>query len=147
MTEREEKWNAFVESDRATNNGLIVDQYQEVRQVMDDPISYQATLNGYLVGVLKNATLNSEFYKPYDGFMSLQDFPIVDKEILKQNWDKVLVPEYKDRTDNKEKHTSGSTGTPFQVIWDHRKHCRMIADSKFFAKIGGRSRMRELSAL
>lgn len=137
MTERERKWNAFVANDRATNKGLIVDQYQEVRQIMDNPAQYQATLKGYLVGVLKNATLHSEFYKPYDNFKSLRDFPIVTKEILKQNWDKVVVPEYKDRTDNKEKHTSGSTGTPFQVIWDHRKHCRMIADSKLFAREGG----------
>lgn len=137
MTEREKKWNAFVEDDIKGNNGLIVNQYEEVQRIMENPLEYKATLKGYLTGVLMNATLHSEFYKKYDGFKSLQDFPIVNKEILKQNWDKVLVPEYRDRTDNKEKHTSGSTGTPFQVIWDHRKHCRMIADAKYWAKLGG----------
>lgn len=137
MTERVEKWLNFVESDRKDNHGLIVDQYDEIKKIMKNPEEYKSTLNGYLFGVLKNATLHSEFYKSYDNFKSIQDFPLVDKEILKQNWDKVLVPEYKNRTDNKEKHTSGSTGTPFQVIWDHRKHCRMIADAKFWATQGG----------
>ena len=42
------------------------------------------------------------------------------KEILKNNRDKVFVQEFRGRNDNKEKHTSGSTGTPFQVYWDHR---------------------------
>lgn len=137
MTERETKWNAFVECDIRENNGLIVDQYEEIQRIMKNPLDYRATLNGYLMGVLKNATLHSEFYKQFDGFRTLQDFPVVNKEILKQNWDKVFVLEYRDRADNKEKHTSGSTGTPFQVIWDHRKHCRMIADAKYWAKLGG----------
>lgn len=137
MTEREEKWNAFVEYDIRENNSLIVNQYEEIQNIMENPLKYKATVDGYLYGVLKNATLHSEFYKPFDKFKSLQDFPIVNKEILKQNWDKVIIQEYKERTDNKEKHTSGSTGTPFRVIWDHRKHCRMISDAKYWAKLGG----------
>lgn len=137
MTEREEKWAAFVESDIQENNGLIVYQYDEVQKIMSNPSEFQSTLHGYLTSLLTHATLHSEFYKKYDGFKNLQDFPLVNKEILKENWDSVLVSEYKDRKDNKEKHTSGSTGTPFQVLWDHRKHCRMIADAKFWAKLGG----------
>lgn len=137
MTEREEKWMAFEKDDLKNNRGLIVNQYKEIQLIMDDPNNLSSFVSDYLVNLLLFATRHSKFYKKYDGFKCLQDFPVVNKEVLKANWDKVLVQEFKERSDNKEKHTSGSTGTPFQVLWDRRKHCRMIADAKFWAKLGG----------
>jgi len=137
MTEREQRWNEFKESDLSINRGLIVNQYGEIQKIMSNPNNYKEFVSGYLTNLLTFVSRNSEFYKKYENYKTLQDFPIVDKEILKQNWNDVLVPAFIGRTDNKEKHTSGSTGTPFQVIWDHRKHCRMISDIKFWAQLGG----------
>lgn len=136
MTEREEKYLAFKMADEINNKGLIVNQCKEVEAIMKEPILTKGFQEGYLTNLLTYATRNSEFYRKYETFKSIKEFPIVDKEILRQNWDRVLVPEFKDRKDNKEKRTSGSTGTPFTVLWDHRKHCRMIADIKYFAKMG-----------
>lgn len=137
MNEREEKWLKFEKSDREENHGLIIDQYSEVQLLMQEPLKLHAFVESYLTDLLAYVSRHSEFYKKYEDFQKLEDFPIVNKEILKQNWDKVFVDEFRGRSDNKEKHTSGSTGTPFQVYWDHRKHCRMIADAKFWAKMGG----------
>lgn len=137
MSEREEKWNQFLKEDIEKNRGLIVNQYEEVQCLMNEPVKLNAFCRNYLMNLLVFASRHSEFYKAYEGFESLQDFPVVNKEILKNNWNKVFVQEFQGRNDNKEKHTSGSTGTPFQVYWDHRKHCRMIADAKYWAKQGG----------
>lgn len=137
MTEREEKWLQFKAEDMDRNRGLIVNQYAEVQKIMSNPKEYAPFVAGYLTNLLTYVSRHSEFYKKYENYNSLQDFPIVDKEILKANWNDVFVSEFKGRADNKEKHTSGSTGTPFQVVWDHRKHCRMIADIKYWAELGG----------
>ncbi len=137
MTEREEKYLAFKNNDLSNNHGLIINQLKEVNAIMNHPQLTEGFRLGYLNNLLSYATENSEFYKPYNNYKSLADFPIVDKEILKQNYDKVFVQKFKNRPDNKEKRTSGSTGTPFTVYWDHRKHCRMIADVKYFASKGG----------
>ena len=137
MTEKEQKWNAFVEQDNEENHGLIVNHYSEVVSLMEHPIMLSAFSKNYLTNLLQYVVEHSEYYKKCRGYKNLQDFPVVNKEILKKNWDKVFVKEFEDKEDNKLKCTSGSTGTPFQVIWDHRKHCRMIADAKYFAKLGG----------
>ncbi len=137
MTEREMKYRDFVEEDLNNNRGLIVNQYSEVKAIMDYPLELEGVRQGYLTNLLTFASRHSEFYKSCEGYKKLQDFPVVNKEILKENWERVFVREFRDRTDNKEKRTSGSTGTPFQLYWDRRKHCRMIADVKWFASIGG----------
>lgn len=134
---REEMWLSFVREDKEDNRGLIVNQYDEVNKIMSQPCEYEAFVSSSLTNLLTYVSRHSKFYSKYEDYKHLQDFPVVDKEILKKNWNDVLVSEFKNREDNKEKHTSGSTGTPFSVIWDHRKHCRMIADIKYWAKLGG----------
>ncbi len=135
--EREEKYLAFLKEDEEKNHGLIVNQLKEVEAVMEEPALTEGFRKGYLTNLLTFATRHSAFYKRYENFKSIEDFPLVNKEILRENWNEVLVPEFKGREDNKEKRTSGSTGTPFVVLWDRRKHSRMIADIKYFAKMGG----------
>lgn len=137
MTERELMWNEFKKDDLENNHGLIVNQLDEIKRIMTNPDEYNSFVEGYLYNLLSFVTQHSAFYKQYADFKKIEDFPVVNKEILKQNWDEVLVPLFKDKNDNKIKHTSGSTGTPFQVVWNHRKHCRMIADIKFWAELGG----------
>ena len=136
MTEREQKWEAFLKDDLLNNNGLISNQYEEIQLLMDKPLELHSFRDRSLVDLLTFVSRYSEFYRPYQDFKSLQDFPVVNKDVLKENWEQIFVQEFKRRTDNREKYTSGSTGIPFHVTWDHRKHCRMIADIKYFAKMG-----------
>lgn len=137
MTERDAKFQTFVKDDIENNRGLIINQYKENLAILNAPLKMEAFRMGYLTNMLTYVTRHSLFYKKYEDYKDLKDFPIVNKEILKAHWDEVFVDEFKGRSDNKEKRTSGSTGTPFQVYWDRRKHCRMIADSKWFAHLGG----------
>lgn len=135
--EREEKYLAFKTADIESNRGLIVNQFKEVAVIMEEPKLTEGFRDGYLTNLLTHATRHSAFYKKYEHFKSIQDFPLVDKGTLREHGDEVLVPEYKGRNDNRTVRTSGSTGTPFELLWDKRKHSRMIADIKYFARMGG----------
>ncbi|MCR4924157.1 MAG: 2-dehydropantoate 2-reductase [Lachnospiraceae bacterium] len=86
--------------------------------------------------ILQYAVDNSSYYSSYSGFKSLQDFPVMDKERLKREYDKVLVHKY-DQMKTHIMYTSGSKGTPFAVIQDLAKRERNIADLKYFGNIAG----------
>ncbi|RTE53816.1 CoF synthetase [Arenibacter aquaticus] len=86
--------------------------------------------------LLNTAVSESTFYKKYAGYKSLRDFPVVDKHIIKKNFDEISIS---DKT--KEKlftvSTSGSTGTPFKIFQSKRKKTRNTADTLYFANSAG----------
>lgn len=137
MSERDKLYEAFLMDDYANNHGLIADQLKEIELIMGQPADAECVAAGYLNNLLNHAVENSVFYQRLKGFKSIRDFPVVNKQILKKYRSEIFVEKYKGLNDNKIKHTSGSSGTPFEMVWDHRKHCRMIADAKYFAQMGG----------
>ena len=135
MTEREIKYDAFVKDDIANNRGRIVNSIEELDYLIAHPEACGIFSRHYLNEILSYAAGFSEFYRKYRGFISLQDFPIIDKQTMKQNWDAIAVPEYDSQITTK--YTSGSTGTPFKIILDRYKHSRWIAGQKVFrANVG-----------
>ncbi len=77
--------------------------------MFDRPRETEIFTKHYLNDILTYATIFSDFYKQYRGYQSLNDFPIVNKEILKSYLDKIVVRQYADCIDNRIKYTSGST--------------------------------------
>ena len=49
----------------------------------------------------------------------------------------LFAPNFVEALDNVTQRTSGSTGQPFSVTWNHKKHCRMIADMKYYGHQSG----------
>ncbi len=135
--ERLVKYEAFVKEDQEYNNGRLVNCCDELSFMLDNPDVSEIVSKHALNEILNYATTFSDFYKKYKGYRKLEDFPIVDKEILKAHWDEIAIKEYCERDDSKIKFTSGSTGTPFKMIMDKYKHCRWIAGNKVFRdKVG-----------
>lgn len=132
MTEQEIKYQKFVEDDIKNNKGRLVNCCKELSYLLDNPMGTKCITEHYLNDILTYATTFSEFYKPYSNYKDITDFPIVNKEMLKANWDEIAVPQYLNQKDNCIKYTSGSTGTPFRMIMDRYKHCRWIAGNKVF---------------
>lgn len=132
MSIREEKYKRFVEEDIKDNRGRLVQSCEELKYLLDNPKVNEIFVKHNLNDILTYATTFSEYYYKYKNFTCLQDFPIVNKQILKDNWDKIMVTNYKDAEGLKEKFTSGSTGTPFKMVMDKYKHCRWIAGNKVF---------------
>lgn len=140
MTERDVKYEAFVKKDMEENRGRLLNCCNEISYLLDHPKDAEMFTRHYLNDILTYATTFSTYYKQYQGFKRLEDFPIVNKEMLKSHWDEIAIEQYKGATDNCIKFTSGSTGTPFKMVMDRYKHCRWIAGNKVFrANVGVQS--------
>lgn len=137
MTEREIKYNAFVENDKMNNLGRLVNGCNELRYMLTHPDANKIMAEHCQNEILTYATTFSPFYKKFVGFKSLKDFPIVTKADLKEHWDEIAVPEVANQPNICTKFTSGSTGTPFKMILDKYKHARWIAGNKIFREIVG----------
>ena len=124
MTEQERKYAAFVEDDLQNNRGRLVNCCEELQIMLQNLAIASIVAERSLNKILTYATTFSELYKPYKNFRKLQDFPIADKSFLKEHWDEIAIKEYAGLPDNRVKFTSGSTGTPFQMVMDRYKHCR-----------------------
>lgn len=140
QNERDQKYNAFVELDKANNLGRLVNGCEELSYLLDHPEANRIFAKMSENEILTYATKFSEFYKKYDGFKSLQDFPIMTKADLKAHWNEIAVPQLANDEHICKKFTSGSTGTPFKMILDKYKHARWIAANKVFrANVGVKS--------
>lgn len=140
MTERDAKYEAFVKDDMQNNRGQLINCCEELSYLIQNPEVAKTFTKKYLNDILTYATTFSDYYKKYQGFKSLADFPIVNKEMLKTHWNEILVKQYENCRDNCVKYTSGSTGTPFKMVMDRYKHCRWIAGNKVFRdNVGVRS--------
>lgn len=137
MTERDVKYAAFKEDDIKNNRSRLINCCDEISYLLENPKICEVVAKHSLNDILTYAVTFSDYYKQYRDFKSLNDFPIVNKEILKQNWEKIAVKQYEDCQDNRIKYTSGSTGTPFKMVMDRYKHCRWIAENKVLRAIVG----------
>lgn len=138
--DRNQKYLAFVEDDIVNNRGRLVNCCEELKLLLAWPAANECFNQHYLNDILTYATTFSEYYLQYKEFHSLQDFPIMNKQKLKEHWEQIAVKQYKDEKDNCIKFTSGSTGTPFKMVMDRYKHCRWIAGNKVFREnVGVRS--------
>ena len=86
--------------------------------------------------LLEHAVSSTDFYKQYSGNKQLEDFPVVNKSIIRDNFERFqsnLFP-----SDEKlPAVTSGSTGTPFKVFHSQDKKNRNTADTLYFAQKAG----------
>lgn len=84
--------------------------------------------------LLKHAIKNSSYYRGLELNSKLEDFPIVNKSIIKDNLNDLIADGY----DIHKLHamsTSGSTGTPFKSYQDKRKRNRVVAEIIYFNQL------------
>lgn len=108
--------------------------YNDIKKIIEGGNESIRVVDGYLDALLKYAVNNTEFYKDYRDYKSLKDFPIINKNIVKDNEDKILSKEYS----GKRLHimtTSGSTGTPFKIKQDMNKRNRVLAEIIYFGNL------------
>ena len=86
----------------------------------------------YLSDVLKHATSSTSFYKNVT-YNSLDDFPIINKNIIQSNPEEFESNLYKNKK-NKLICTSGSTGAILKIRHDKNKVHRTTADTLYFSK-------------
>jgi phenylacetate-CoA ligase len=85
---------------------------------------------------MEYAVENTSFYAKYAGATRLEEFPVMNKKLLNENYDDVIVHAF-DGVKTHKMHTSGSTGIPFTVVQNLAKRERHIADLKYFGALAG----------
>tara|TARA_R110002049_G_scaffold116271_3_gene268723 strand:- start:3398 stop:4702 length:1305 start_codon:yes stop_codon:yes gene_type:complete len=78
----------------------------------------------------------SEFYHKYKSYKSLDDFPIINKLTIKENFDTINILPNTSK-DIVKVSSSGSTGIPFSIYWTKKKAIRNKADVIFYANSAG----------
>lgn len=117
---------------------VIKKHLEEVQSVLSNVNSKKSlsirTLNEE--NILKHAITTVPFYKNLKNLNSLNDFPIINKNNIRDNFDTLQSSEYLDKKKNIVS-TSGSTGAPLQIFQDANKRKRNFADTAFFASRAG----------
>lgn len=76
------------------------------------------------------------YYRELENANQLTDFPIVNKNLIRDNFDAFMSSKYYGEQ-LFSKYTSGSTGTPFRIFHDKNKKLQNTADTLYFAKKAG----------
>jgi phenylacetate-CoA ligase len=115
-------------------------QMNDVNRKMEDEEYASVIKNGgvpkRLKYIMEYAVENTSFYSKYAGATRLDEFPVVNKRLLNENYEDVMVHAF-DGVKTHKMHTSGSTGIPFTVIQNLEKRERHIADLKYFGALAG----------
>lgn len=126
---------AFVFWFKDTLRGRVISNYsKEVKTYLENP-NYLEN-NDQLKHILDYSTQNVEFYKMYKGYRSIEDFPVINKVVVRENEDRLLAPGY-DKEKLFREETSGSTGTPLIIYQDPIKRQRARADVIVFSDFAG----------
>ena len=86
--------------------------------------------------LLHHAVSTAPFYKRFENFSELQDFPVINKNLILDHYlEFKSVPYLND--DLYKASSSGSTGIPFGIYQDNTKRNRNTADVIYFSEAAG----------
>lgn len=120
------------------NNFKIKNQFYDVKKILENSNSdfSKNRKSELLKNILDHAVSTVVFYQDYLNYKSIENFPIINKNIIRDNFDALKSSKIKDKN-SFVVSTSGSTGTPFSVLQDKDKRSRNIADNLYFSKKSG----------
>lgn len=113
--------------------------YSNIKNVLNNHETIKSHQELYLTKLLEHATSYSKFYNICKS-QKIEDYPVVNKQTLRDNYKKILVDIAHVPWQINEYHiqrTSGSTGTPLIVPQDVRKRNRVLAELKVFGEFAG----------
>ena len=121
------------------NGKPIRSHYDDISRILNKPNSGKKAQLQHLENLLGFVVKNSSYYSDFVN-RGIESFPVVNKNILRENSDSIkveqnLIPWQKGAIHIQ--RTSGSTGIPLAVPQDTRKRNRRIAELKYFGTIAG----------
>lgn len=118
--------------------GKFIKNYREIKRYYDNKccIEKDTDTDERVYGLLEHAVRTTDFYKKYQDYSTLQDFPVINKTIVREHTDALLSSEFPVGT-LKAMTTSGSTGAPLRVYKDSSKQIRHQADNVYLYKKAG----------
>jgi phenylacetate-CoA ligase len=118
--------------------GAVRRHLRDLQFIMADPFSDEACRRRAesLRRLLSHAGASVAFYRPLGRGVSLEAFPVVNKEIIRRDYDRFLSESFRGKPLFRVT-TSGSTGTPFTVFQDPGKRARHQADNIHHCDLAG----------
>ncbi len=112
--------------------------YDDIKFINENPTSSEAIdlKKKRLQNILNHVVRSTLHYRELQNFDSIQDFPVVNKNIIRDNFERFQSELYKDKP-KFTVSTSGSTGTPFKVHQNIDKRIRNMADTIYFSEKAG----------
>ncbi|MEW7278498.1 CoF synthetase [Aquimarina sp. 2201CG1-2-11] len=112
--------------------------YDEIKFIVENPTSQKSIdlKNKNLQYLLEHAVKSTGFYDAYKKYDSIEDFPVINKNIIKDNYEGFQSKDYIDLP-KFTVSTSGSTGTPFTAHQNTNKRVRNMADTIYFSEKAG----------
>jgi len=107
--------------------------FVDIKNIVENDLNPNVSIKheNYLFDILKYATENVEFYKKFKEFNSINSFPVINKNIIRNHYEAFQSLKYLG-TPVIKMHTSGSTGAPFVVRQDKNKRNRVYAEMMYF---------------
>jgi phenylacetate-CoA ligase len=118
----------------ALNGFLVKRHYQDIKFAMEKGVAFK--LDKQLDQLLEHAILTTQFYSKFDYKGGVNNFPVIDKNLIRENIDAFLSNQFSAK-ERIAVVTSGSTGTPFKTYQHIDKKKRNIADTIYFASLAG----------
>ncbi len=111
----------------------IKNHYEEITFINENFNSEtaQEQRKQHLNNILNHAVYTTPFYKKFEHFKDLNDFPVIRKTLIQKNYGDFESLPYRDKPKFKVA-TSGSTGIPFFLFQDNNKKKRNTADTLYF---------------
>ena len=112
---------------------IIKKHLEEIRFINDNPNNNDAInrRKQALSNLIAHTVSTVPYYKNLTSSAKIHDFPVVDKNTIRENIDLFISDKYS-KEKLKRGQTSGSTGTPFVFYWDKNKIRRNNADTLYF---------------
>ncbi len=122
----------------ALKGSKIKTHYADVQYILEnfDSVESKNKRAESLDKLLDHAVKSTPFYKRFANYTALQDFPVIDKNIIRDHYDDFRSSVFRDQN-NYPVYTSGSTGTPFRIFHDKNKRDRHSADVTYFNRKAG----------
>ncbi|MEA3477003.1 MAG: CoF synthetase [Bacteroidota bacterium] len=128
--------SAFWIKDKLKGNP-VGSHYKDIKFIFENysDIRSSQLREKHLFSILCYAIKSTPFYSSVKG-ASISDFPVINKNIVRKNYDDFKSKDVKYGADCCF-YTSGSTGAPFSVNVNKRKRDRNTADTIFFGELAG----------
>jgi phenylacetate-CoA ligase len=112
--------------------------YNDIKFILENYDSKESIRKreNHLNNVLDHAIQTTPYYKRNTTGRSLNNFPIIDKGVVQNNYDDFKSKLFIDKN-NTPLVTSGSTGTPFKIFHNISKRNRHTADIIYFGERSG----------
>ncbi len=114
------------------NKNRIKKELKNTKMLLDSSNSQKKALEVSLQSLLKHAVSTTEFYKKVSGNSDLGNFPIIDKNNIRDNLNEFRSSKF-DITKCRKVSTSGSTGSPFSTYQNKGKVLKNVADNIYFS--------------